>query len=435
MDPNMSNSIYLSDDHENEETITILDTGLEGDDKMKTVLISEFVKQLDGNGFHQEEHDTEDAALLAEQMLEVSLSDESNEVEETDEELVDQEPEETLSGGRPDAETIAEIFLGQYYGLLYESPELVSNFYKDESVLKWPGVVESTTTMESIKETIMSSDYQGCEVQVMNVDAQFSLMDGVIITAISCLLGKDKMKKIISQTFFLAKQETGWFILNDSLCVIDAQEILQASFAGHDGLDESGSVAALNDSPIQPKSENEVMSMEARDGVEETLEVILPATEFPKLPVSKALNITTASASTEKPEGKKISYASMVAKETKASSSADDYGHKIVRVAPSSNQHPVASPKPARMAPSANRGSFRSRNFKAQKKGEVHSNASYRDDGGRGYDRANREFSASYSGRKDGRAFGYGGKPYPKNNYKKDRQPQNGGGNNSAASA
>ncbi|CAI9112838.1 OLC1v1013332C1 [Oldenlandia corymbosa var. corymbosa] len=128
----------------------------------------------------------------------------------------------------------------------------------------------------------MSSDFKGCEVKVVKVDAQFSLRESVIVTAIGCLLGKDNIKRVISQTFFLAKQEIGWFVLNDNFRIIYAQGILNISFGCKDGV-LSPQVPEHTNVPIETKSVNKVaMPAETKHSIEETLEVQI--TDVPKDP-------------------------------------------------------------------------------------------------------------------------------------------------------
>lgn len=49
------------------------------------------------------------------------------------------------------AETIGKAFVGQYYYVLYYTPELAYNFYKEMSILSWPnsdGTMTSVTTLK-----------------------------------------------------------------------------------------------------------------------------------------------------------------------------------------------------------------------------------------------------------------------------------------------
>ncbi|CAI9112835.1 OLC1v1013329C1 [Oldenlandia corymbosa var. corymbosa] len=164
----------------------------------------------------------------------------------------------------------------------------------------------------------MSSDYKGCEVKFVKVDAQFSLMEGVILTAIGRLLRKDNVKRIITQTFFLAKQENGCFVLNDNLCKIDAQEILNVFFGYDDGIlfpHELVKEAAIS----VETTDNVEKTLEIADSVAETLEV--QSADIPKEP--------NTSNDTEKVEGQKMFCASMLIKEKKPTSSAHNHPHKI----------------------------------------------------------------------------------------------------------
>lgn len=67
----------------------------------------------------------------------------------------------------------------------------------------------------------MSSDYKYCSVEVKTTDAQESIEGGIIVAVTGFLTGKDDVKKNFSQTFFLAKQEKGFFVLNDILQFFD----------------------------------------------------------------------------------------------------------------------------------------------------------------------------------------------------------------------
>ncbi|CAI9103279.1 OLC1v1001735C1 [Oldenlandia corymbosa var. corymbosa] len=180
---------------------------------------------------------------------------------------------------------MADGFLKKYYEHLHKTPEMLYGFFKEESVIRWDGVESSTTTttIDGIREIIMSSDYKGCEVKVVKVDAQFSLMESVILTATGCSLEKDNVKRIISQTFFLAKQEIGWFLLNDNLHIIDTQEILNVSSSCFDGV--SSPHESLKEAPITAKiTDNVEETLEIANSIKETLEVIQIASKEPDTP-------------------------------------------------------------------------------------------------------------------------------------------------------
>ncbi|KAL3830614.1 hypothetical protein ACJIZ3_019416 [Penstemon smallii] len=120
---------------------------------------------------------------------------------------------------------VADAFVKQYYWILNKCPQELYRFYHDLSLLGWPGpdgAVTPVTTLCGIKDKIMSCDYKDRDVKIENVVTQVSLEGGVIV-AVTGLLArkKDKMKQNFSQTFFLAKQENGFFVLNDVLRIFD----------------------------------------------------------------------------------------------------------------------------------------------------------------------------------------------------------------------
>lgn len=67
----------------------------------------------------------------------------------------------------------------------------------------------------------MSSDYKNCSLEVKTTDAQESQDGGILVAVTGCLTGKDNVKKNFCQTFFLAKQEKGYYVLNDILRFFD----------------------------------------------------------------------------------------------------------------------------------------------------------------------------------------------------------------------
>lgn len=68
--------------------------------------------------------------------------------------------------------------------------------------------------LPAINEEIMSLNYQQCETEVLTVDAQ-ELCSGVIALVTGFLTAKDNVKRKFAQTFFLAPQDKGFFVLND----------------------------------------------------------------------------------------------------------------------------------------------------------------------------------------------------------------------------
>lgn len=68
---------------------------------------------------------------------------------------------------------------------------------------------------QSINDKICSLDYKNYKAEIKTADAQDSYKDGVIVLVTGCLTGKDNLRKKFTQTFFLAPQDKGYYVLND----------------------------------------------------------------------------------------------------------------------------------------------------------------------------------------------------------------------------
>ncbi|XVF02179.1 hypothetical protein REPUB_Repub04eG0153500 [Reevesia pubescens] len=118
----------------------------------------------------------------------------------------------------PSAQVVGNAFVEQYYHILYNSPELAHRFYHDSSVISRHdsnGVMTSVTTMQGINEKILSLDYTNHKAEINTADAQKSYKEGVTVLVTGCLMGKDNLKRKFAQSFFLAPQDNGYFVLND----------------------------------------------------------------------------------------------------------------------------------------------------------------------------------------------------------------------------
>ncbi|KAB2015896.1 hypothetical protein ES319_D08G058300v1 [Gossypium barbadense] len=124
----------------------------------------------------------------------------------------------------PTADVVGNAFVHQYYLILHQSPALVHRFYHDNSKLGRPeenGGMSITTTMQAINEKILSLGYGEFLAEITTVDAQDSHNGGVIVLVTGHLTGKDKVKRKFTQSFFLAPQDKGYFVLNDVFRYID----------------------------------------------------------------------------------------------------------------------------------------------------------------------------------------------------------------------
>lgn len=108
-------------------------------------------------------------------------------------------------------------FVEQYYTTLSRSPERLYLFYNKRSQFV-SGVeadkVSVCVGQRSINDRIKDLDYQDCKVRVTNVDSQASDQN-IVIQVIGEISNKGQPHKKFTQTFVLATQTNGYFVLND----------------------------------------------------------------------------------------------------------------------------------------------------------------------------------------------------------------------------
>ncbi|WOL02505.1 ras GTPase-activating protein-binding protein 1-like isoform X1 [Canna indica] len=130
------------------------------------------------------------------------------------------------------AQVVGNAFVQQYYLILQQSPELVYRFYQETSKLGRPdahGAMSSVTTIEAINQKILSMGFAGAELKT--VDAQESFGGGVTVLVTGNLVGEDNVDRNFTQSFFLAPQDNGYYVLNDILRFvqeIDHQQVHQS---------------------------------------------------------------------------------------------------------------------------------------------------------------------------------------------------------------
>ncbi|XP_008789695.2 nuclear transport factor 2-like isoform X1 [Phoenix dactylifera] len=231
-------------------------------------------------------------------------------------------------GSPPSAQVVGNAFVQQYYHILHQSPELVYRFYQESSKLGRPeayGALISVTSMKAINEKILSMDFHRAEIKT--VDSQDSLDGGVFVLVTGYLTGKDNVKRDFTQSFFLAPQDKGFFVLNDIFRYVGEAE----RQLGSQGL-ENGAGAPLSleqDSPPQEEqhvSEPESCPQEEEEEANEE-EVSNPSDNgegsvveeeelvgevIDEAPNSSQAVISDAAAATVQEEAPKKSYASIV---------------------------------------------------------------------------------------------------------------------------
>ncbi|KAI5060460.1 hypothetical protein GOP47_0024880 [Adiantum capillus-veneris] len=126
------------------------------------------------------------------------------------------------------ASLVGNTFVNKYYNVLHQSPQVVYRFYTDRSILSRAeaganGAVDIVITQAGINQKIMSLDYIDFRAEIKTVDSLESLNGSVLVMVTGSLSSHGRPKRNFVQTFFLAPQEVGYFVLNDMFRYLDGE--------------------------------------------------------------------------------------------------------------------------------------------------------------------------------------------------------------------
>ncbi|KNA21948.1 hypothetical protein SOVF_038180 [Spinacia oleracea] len=277
--------------------------------------------------------------------------------------------QEASPASTPSAQVVGNAFVEQYYQILHQSPELVYRFYQESSVLSRPesnGVMTSVTTMPGINEKIVSLNYKDYIAEIKTADAQQSYGSGVIVLVTGYLTGRDNLRKKFAQSFFLAPQEKGFFVLNDVFRYVDDEVSTEPASDPVNVINENVEVAPQASEPEQPShvqghngpspdsSYEEDLTNEAEvcdpsdndDGSVIEEEIVEPPIQLTQ---SETVTVTvTSELSASQDDAPKRSYASIL-KAMNANPSPKPFKAPATNIKvkrPSSNQEAIAKPAP-----------------------------------------------------------------------------------------
>ncbi|KAJ5763134.1 hypothetical protein N7533_001815 [Penicillium manginii] len=109
------------------------------------------------------------------------------------------------------------FFVEQYYTTMSRNPDKLHLFYSRRSQLVFGTEAESVPVAigtKAINDKIKQLDFQECKVRVLNVDSQASF-DNILVTVIGEISNKSEPSRKFIQTFVLAQQPNGYYVLND----------------------------------------------------------------------------------------------------------------------------------------------------------------------------------------------------------------------------
>ncbi|TDL16151.1 hypothetical protein BD410DRAFT_816793 [Rickenella mellea] len=109
-------------------------------------------------------------------------------------------------------------FVPQYYTFVNKQPNRLHCFYTKNSTFIHGTEGEDGRPcygQQEIHNKILSIGFQDCKVFIHSVDAQASANNGIIIQVIGEMSNRGEAWRKFVQTFFLAEQPNGYFVLND----------------------------------------------------------------------------------------------------------------------------------------------------------------------------------------------------------------------------
>ncbi|OQD72821.1 hypothetical protein PENDEC_c019G03671 [Penicillium decumbens] len=109
------------------------------------------------------------------------------------------------------------FFVEQYYTTMSRNPDKLHLFYSKRSQLVFGTEAESVPVSignKAIGDKIKQLDFQECKVRVLNVDSQASF-DNILVSVIGEISNKSEPSRKFVQTFVLAEQPNGYYVLND----------------------------------------------------------------------------------------------------------------------------------------------------------------------------------------------------------------------------
>uniref|UniRef100_A0A1D2AEZ6 G3BP-like protein n=1 Tax=Auxenochlorella protothecoides TaxID=3075 RepID=A0A1D2AEZ6_AUXPR len=118
------------------------------------------------------------------------------------------------------ASTVTSQFVQQFYTVLHQSPKQLHRFYADSSIFSvanvaGDGLVHTAVGQRAIYEAVQRLGFEEAVTEIYSVDSQPSAVEGVVVQVSGTLQSRGKPKRPFVQTFFLAVQEKGYYVLND----------------------------------------------------------------------------------------------------------------------------------------------------------------------------------------------------------------------------
>ncbi|KAF1913709.1 hypothetical protein BDU57DRAFT_520676 [Ampelomyces quisqualis] len=252
-------------------------------------------------------------------------------------------------------------FVEQYYTTLSKSPERLYLFYNKRSQYV-SGVEEEKVSVcvgqKAINERIKGLDFKDTKVRVTNVDTQGS-ESNIVIQVIGEISNQGQPHKRFAQTFVLAEQTNGYFVLNDIFRYLaeepEEEEELQQGSAN--GVQEPAPTAAVpEDASLNHSSEvadreedltkvDEKLQAAQEEPAAEPVAAAAPAQQVPEEVEAPETEEAPAAVSEEAPKAAEAPVAEEAAQPKKPKAPVSTSAPSAARSSPVAM--PAGPPKPA----------------------------------------------------------------------------------------
>ncbi|KAK4639305.1 hypothetical protein QC761_707110 [Podospora bellae-mahoneyi] len=157
---------------------------------------------------------------------------------------------------------IGWYFVEQYYTTLSKNPNKLHLFYGKKSQFVAGAEAEVTTVCvnrPNIQERIKQLDFEDSKVRISNVDSQGSA-ENILIQVIGEISSKGAEPRKFVQSFVLAKQPSGYFVLNDILRYIVDEPVEETEAAAEAPVEAAAATEAAPavEAEAEPAAEPEV---------------------------------------------------------------------------------------------------------------------------------------------------------------------------------
>lgn len=123
------------------------------------------------------------------------------------------------------------LFVTQYYTFLNQNPGRLHCFFTKKSTMVHGTEQEESSPcfgQQQIHDKITSLHFQDAKVFVSNVDSQSSASGGILVQVLGELSNNGGAWRKFAQTFFLAEQPNGYFVLNDIFRYLKDEDEIEA---------------------------------------------------------------------------------------------------------------------------------------------------------------------------------------------------------------